>query len=246
MDVGIHTFGDAHNTPEGGLNPPYIGLTPDVLPEVQEPAVAESLHIGVSTQYIQSGTTFLTMKRREKELHWYALRATYGQGKKAYDYLVSQNVEAYYPTIKAFKMVDGKRRKVEEARLPNLLFARGTEMGIKAHVYDNINLPYLRFYYRHFFMGRETVKEPLIVPDRQMESLKIICAAEDGDNVIVPPGEYKFEQGDTVRVTGGSFKGVVGKVARYCGQLRVAVIIDGLLTIATAYIPRGYLEKIKE
>ena len=43
-------------------------------------------------------------------------------------------------------------------------------------------------------------------------------------------------------MTGGDFKGVIGKVARYCKQLRVAVIIEGLLTIATAYVPRGYLK----
>ena len=43
-----------------------------------------------------------------------------------------------------------------------------------------------------------------------------------------------------------SFKGVVGKVARYHGQQRVAVIIDGLLTIASAYVPTAFLEKNEE
>ena len=75
-----------------------------------------------------------------------------------------------------------------------------------------------------------------------MESLRIICGQQEADNVIVPNDKHQFEKGETVIVTGGDFKGVIGKVARYCKQLRVAVIIDGFLTIATAYVPRGYLK----
>jgi len=36
----------------------------------------------------------------------------------------------------------------------------------------------------------------------------------------------------------------IGKVARYHGQQRVAVITDGLLTIASAYVPSAFLENI--
>ena len=78
-----------------------------------------------------------------------------------------------------------------------------------------------------------------------MNSLKIICGHAEADNILLPPDDHHFEKGDTVMVTGGDFQGVIGKVARYCGQLRVAVIIDGLLTIATAYVPRGYLKKVE-
>ena len=191
-------------------------------------------------------TTLKTIKRRPKEVpHWYALRVTYGREKKAYDYLVGKNVEAYYPTIKSVKEVDGKRKTVEESRLPNIFFARGTEEEIKSFVYDNVNLPYLRFYYRHTHEGARVVKEPLIVPDNQIEGLKIICASEAEDVIIVPPEIQKFQAGQTVRVIDGVFTGVIGKVARYHGQQRVAIIIEGLLTIATAYVPSTFLEQIK-
>ena len=106
------------------------------------------------------------------------------------------------------------------------------------------NSRYLRFYYRHFHEGSRIVKEPLIVPDYQIESLKIICASEAEDVIIVPPDVHKFKKGQTVRVIDGVFKGVVGKVARYHGQQRVAIIIDGLLTVASAYVPNAFLENI--
>lgn len=246
MNVNEHTSGDI-DTHGGGERPPCTGLTPDVLPEVQKPVLAENSQTGVSTRNALSGTPPKTIKRKPKDVpHWYALRVTYGREKKAYDYLVGKHVEAYYPTITTIKIVDGKRKSVEESRLPNIFFARGTEEEIKSFVYDNVNLPHLRFYYRHFHEGARVVKEPLIVPDYQIESLKIICASEAEDIILVPSDVHKFKTGQTVRIIDGAFKGVVGKVARYQGQQRVAVIIDGLLTIASAYVPTAFLEKNEE
>ena len=246
------------NTHGGGEIPPRTGLTPDALPEVQEPVLAENSQTGVSTRNALSGTDDIlrgeegkandstppkTIKRKPKDVpHWYALRVTYGREKKAYDYLVGKHVEAYYPTITTIKIVDGKRKSVEESRLPNIFFARGTEEEIKSFVYDNVNLPHLRFYYRHFHEGARVVKEPLIVPDYQIESLKIICASEAEDIILVPSDVHKFNKGQSVRVIDGSFKGVTGKVARYHGQQRVAIIIEGLLTACTAYVPSAFLE----
>ena len=233
------------NTHGGGEIPPCTGLTPDALPEVQELAKAENLQSGVSTNNVPSGKVLKTIKRKPKNVpQWYALRVTYGREKKAYEYLVGKHVEAYYPTIKTVKEVDGKRKTVEESRLPNIFFARGTEEEIKSFVYDNVNLPYLRFYYRHTHEGARLTKEPLIVPDYQIEGLKIICASEAEDVIIVPPEIQKFQVGQTVRVIDGAFTGVIGKVARYHGQQRVAIIIDGLLTLASAYVPSAFLEII--
>ena len=130
------------NTNGDGESAPRTGLTPDALPEVQEPVWAENLQSGVSTRNALSGSTLKTIKRKPKDgSHWYALRVTYGREKKVYDYLFGKHVEAYYPTIKTVKEVDGKRKTVEESRLPNILFTRGTEEEIKSFVYDNVNHP---------------------------------------------------------------------------------------------------------
>ena len=245
MKIADNTSLDV-NTHGGGEIPPCTGLTSDVLPEVQQPSQAKDSQTGVSTRNAPSDKVLRTIKRKPKNVpHWYALRVTYGREKKAYDYLVGKHVEAYYPTIKTVKEVDGKRKTVEESRLPNIFFARGTEEEIKSFVYDNVNLPHLRFYYRHTHEGARLIKEPLIVPDYQIEGLKIICASEAEDVIIVPPEIQKFQAGQTVRVIDGVFTGVIGKVARYHGQQRVAIIIDGLLTIASAYVPSAFLEQIK-
>ena len=44
------------NTHGGGEIPPCAGLTPDALPEVQEPVLAENSQTGVSTRNALSGT----------------------------------------------------------------------------------------------------------------------------------------------------------------------------------------------
>ena len=234
------------NTHGGGEIPLCTGLTPDALPEVKKPVLAENLQSGVSTRNALSGRTRKTAVCKSKDdTHWYALRVTYGREKKAYDYLVGKNIEAYYPTIKTVKEVDGKRKTVEESRLPNIFFARGTEEEIKSFVYDNVNLPHLRFYYRHIHEGVRLIKEPLIVPDYQIEGLKIICASEAEDILLIQSDDTKFKTGQYVRVIDGGFKGVTGKVARYHGQQRVAIIIEGLLTACTAYVPSAFMEIIQ-
>ncbi|MDY2703895.1 MAG: UpxY family transcription antiterminator [Prevotella sp.] len=234
------------NTHGGGEIPPCTGLAPDAIPEVQEPAKAENLQSGVSTRNALSDSIIKTIKRKPKNVpHWYALRVTYGREKKAYDYLVGKNIEAYYPTIKTVKEVDGKRKTVEESRLPNIFFARGTEEEIKSFVYDNVNLPHLRFYYRHTHEGARLIKEPLIVPDYQIEGLKIICKYGDQDIITSTREVDKFKNGQVVQIIDGKFKGVTGVVARFQGQQRVGVIIDGLLTACTAYIPSAFIQLLE-
>ena len=170
------------------------------------------------------------------------MRTTYGREKKAYDYLTAKGITAFYPITNVVKLIKGKRKVVTESRLPNIFFAYGTEEQLKSFVYDNVNLPFLRFYYRHIHVGRRIEKTPLIVPDYQMESLKIICAA-DADNTIVTLDEVpKFEKGQLVRITDGAFKGVIGRVARWQGQQRVGVVVDDLVTVVTAYVPSAFLE----
>ena len=240
MKVDEWTSNDGH-TLGGGEYPPCAGLTSNVLPEAQSTISAESSQTGVSTKNALLATK--PKAQREADIpHWYALRTTYGREKKAYDYLTAKGVTAFYPTTNVVKLIKGKRKNVTESRLPNIFFAYGTEEQLKEYVYDNVNLPFLRFYYRHYHEGNKIIKTPLIVPDTQMESLKIICAA-DADNTFVSLVKVpKFEKGQQVKVIDGTFKGVTGRVARWHGQQRVAVIVDGLVTVCTAYVPSAFLE----
>ena len=231
------------DTRRGGKNPSCAGLTSNALPEAQSIVSAESSQTGVSTRSVH----ILSKSKVQKEdefPHWYALRTTYGREKKAYDYMTAKGITAFYPTINSVKLINGKRKVVTESRLPNIFFAYGTEEQLKTFVYDNVNLPFLRFYYRHEHVGSRAIKTPLIVPKYQMESLKIICEAEASDIIVSLSSVPNFQTGQMVRVVDGAFKGVIGRVKRWQGQQRVGVIIGDMATFATAYVPSAFLEKI--
>ena len=235
---------DVKCTEGDNCSPPCAGLTSSALPEAQSTVAAESSQTGVSTRNALCGTTS-KLYQKDNVPHWYALRTTYGREKKAHDYLVSKNIVAFYPTLKSIKLVDGKRIVIEESRIPNIFFAYGTEEELKSFVYDNVNLPFLRFYYRHAHIGNKIVNVPLVVPDSQMNSLKIICAADSDDVVASTEDIQRFKEGQKVRIIDGKFKGVVGNVARYQSQQRVGIVIDGLLTVCTAYIPSAFIAPIE-
>lgn len=232
------------NTVGGGDTPPSVGLTSNALPKVPS-VVAKNSQTGVSTKNALS-TTKNPINNPNEPQHWYALRTTYGREKKAYDYMVAKGVTVFLPTMSSVKVINGKRKTVTTSRLPNIFFAHGTEEEIKAYVYDNVNLPFLRFYYRHRHEGKKIEKTPMIVPDSQMNSLKIICESEAEDIIISHTEIPKFEKGQLVRIQEGTFKGVVGKVARYKGQLRVGIVVSSLLTALTAYVPTAHCKIIEE
>ena len=227
----------------GGKNPSCAGLTSNALPEAQSIVSAESSQTGVSTRNAHIASKPKAQKEEDIP-HWYALRTTYGSEKKAYDYMTAKGITAFYPTINSVKLINGKRKVVTESRLPNIFFAYGTEEQLKTFVYDNVNLPFLRFYYRHEHVGSRAIKTPLIVPKYQMESLKIICEAEASDIIVSLSSVPNFQTGQMVRVVDGAFKGVIGRVKRWQGQQRVGVIIGDMATFATAYVPSAFLEKI--
>lgn len=216
----------------GGDIPPCVGVKSNALPEVQKLLLAENSDTGVTTNNVPSATK-----------HWYAMRTTYGREHKAYDFIVSNGGTAFLPLIKQEKVINGKKSIIDVSRIPNIFFVYGTEDEVKTFAFDNVHLPFLRFYYESHHEGVKIIKEPLIVPDQQIQSLRILCQAEAEDIRLVPDEMIqKFKEGDSVHIIEGEFKGIVGKVARWHGQQRVAIIIDGLCVIATAYVPSAYLE----
>ena len=225
-------------------NSSHVGLAPSVLPEVQNGTDRTDSHTGVSTRNALSPTGE-PVAEVSRNAHWYVLRTTYGREQKACDYLTEQDVRIFYPTITTIKEIRGRRKSVRESRLPNLFFAYGTERRLTPLVQRNPEAPYLRFYCRFYRESGMLRREPVRVPQRQMDSLMRICAAEDKRAEFFSETIHKFEKGKKVRIVDGPFCGVEGTVARFKGEQRVGVIIGGIFTAVTAYIPTAFLEVIE-
>ena len=155
-------------------------------------------------------------------VHWYAARVRYQTEKTIKKFLEAQGIEHYIP------MQD------EKPLIPCLIFIRTDHE--KA-----LSLPIVSGYMISYLYDPST-KQFRIVPDKQMEYLMII--QQYIDRMLVLPHPEKLFGGKKVRVTDGEFAGIEGELYRIQGHKRVVVRLNGLISVATSYVPKEYLEEI--
>ena len=180
--------------------------------------------------------------------HWFPIRATYHRAQKVYNRLLEINdgrLEPYLPMLRSIGCGDelsgNMAQQVHEEPLDKgLLFVRCT-LGSFSELVKN-QIPGLTPYYNHFSTNKFGRNEYLIVPDRQMESFRIIVESRNKDILVRQTEVPQLIEGDRVVVTSGSFAGVEGVVMKYKHQKRVFVQLQGVGTYATAYIPSAFLK----
>lgn len=210
-----------------GIQSPCIDFTFDAIPE------AKSSDSGVSVRYVH-----------DIGKQWFVFRASYGREDKAFDYIVDDGTYGYVAKRTTYKILNGKRKRVLENLIPNLLFVYTTEEKAREYVNKTAALSYLSFYYNHFSIVAEK-NPPLVIPTNEMENFIRATSNMNEHLMLVESSRCKFRGGERVKVIGGTFKGVEGKVARVQGQQRVIVTISNVGLIATAYVPSAFLQKIE-
>ena len=142
-------------------------------------------------------------------------------------------IEHFVPFHQVVKEINGKRKKVEEPFVNGLIFVRGN----KKSCIELINeYGYPMRYLRDF-----STRSLLRVPDKQMEDFIYLVARHENEIELFP---HDLKRGDRVRVVAGTFAGIEGELIRIAGHRRVVVRLENLFSIATVFIPGGYLEKI--
>lgn len=181
---------------------------------------------------------------------WFPIRATYHRAQKVYDRLVAlgnDRLEPYLPTLCRVEEDENTGNSVikEEPLDKSLLFVRTTFWDFRKLLENPSLISGMTPYYNHFKTNEFGKNELLTVPDRQMESFKIIVESRN-QNIIVRQSEMpKIIEGDRVVVTDGAFAGVEGVVMKYKHQKRVFVQLHGVGIYATAYVPSTFLKKIE-
>ena len=176
---------------------------------------------------------------------WYVLRATYGREKKVYDYVIRDGTEAYLPLHYVKKVKNGKSKRVLEPLLPNILFVYSEKEKVDEYLKRTPELSFLRFYYNRLEKDASGLNPPLTVGYKEMMNFIEATSVHDEHLRVVDLSQCHFKDGDLVRIIDGVFRGVQGRVARVADQQRVVVTIDGLCSIATAYIPSAFIEKME-
>lgn len=126
--------------------------------------------------------------------------------------------------------------------IPNMLFVYSDKQTIQSFIKENNELPIISFYYNHFEKEKTGIDKLLTIPTAQMDNFILATRVRNQHTMLVDTATVTFKTGDLVRIVEGDFVGVVGKVARIKGQKRVVVTLEGVCSIATAYIPSAFLE----
>ena len=184
--------------------------------------------------------------------YWFPIRATHHRAKKVYDKLVAinnKNIEPYLPIVRHIEYTNEDFNNPTQylADKPldsSLLFLRSTLNDFRSLLEYQAIFPGLTPYYNHFYINSYGTNDFLTVPDKQMESFKIIVESGN-ENIIVNQNEMPdFVTGDQVIVIGGPFAGVEGVVMKYKHQKRVFVELQGVGRYATAYVPGAWIRRI--
>lgn len=182
---------------------------------------------------------------QEQQKQWFVLRVAYHHEQVAKDWLTEVGIDSYLPMHYAEKEVAGKKKRVQEPLIPNLLFAQSTEEKLDVALSSPDNA-YLSYYYNHFRTNDDGKNPPLAVPDKQMDNFINLTSIENDHILFVDHSQCHFKSGDHVIVTDGDFRGIEGCIARVARQQRVVVELDWIGCVTTAYIPKAFIRVREE
>ena len=207
-----------------GNEPQRFGLTATAIPE------ANGSQTGVSVENAQSETK-----------QWYVLRVSYSRAEKANELLKAKGIETHLPLHTIYKEVNGKPKKQRIPLLPNFLFVNTTLSVLQSFLKSSPDLSFISFYYDHFNKKTDGKNPPLVVPKESMDNFIKLTSIDDEHILLIDEVNGTYKQGDYVRIIDGQFKGIEGRVTKITGQKRVIVELPGICSIATAYIPKGFI-----
>ena len=175
---------------------------------------------------------------------WFPMRVTYQREMKVKAELDRLEIENFVPM--RYKMVDDgseiPRRELVPA-INNLIFVRSTQERISGLKASNEVLEPLRY-----MMDRTASREHAImtVGDREMENFMRVASRTDDSVMFLNEESVVGKEGKRVMITGGTFEGVTGVVRRVKRCKRVVVELEGIASVAIAFVPAGVLKEIEE
>ena len=176
---------------------------------------------------------------------WFPMRVTYQQEMKVKAELDRLEIENFVPmrykVVEAQNDGDTELRRVLVPAINNLIFVRSTQELVSELKRRNEVLEPLRYMMDHTATCEHTI---MTVADREMENFMRVASRTD-DSVMVLDNETVIgKEGKRVEIMGGAFEGVTGVIRRVKRCKRVVVEIEGVASVAVAYVPAGVLKVI--
>ncbi|SEA89273.1 Transcription antitermination factor NusG [Alistipes timonensis JC136] len=176
--------------------------------------------------------------QRGDEEHWYALKVFYNRVFEVERLLAQDGVKSYIPLRCVETTVGGRTIRRREPAVSSLMFVRGREQYVLELSKRLKNTMPLMAYF-----DRDT-RKPAVISDLEMNVFMLVTSTGDPGLEYLGEEPSDLRSGDRVRVTEGPFKGAEGYIKRIKGNRRLIVSIEGVVAVATTYIPGCFLEKI--
>jgi hypothetical protein len=170
------------------------------------------------------------------------MRVTYSREMKVKAELDRLEIENFVPMKYRLVCADsGNPRRELVPAINNLIFVRSTQKRITELKMTNEVLEPLRY-----MMDRtaEKAHEIMTVPDRQMENFMRVASRTDDSVLFLDENTIVGKEGKRVKIMGGMFEGVEGVIRRVKRCKRVVVALDGIASVAIAYVPAGLLMEV--
>ena len=176
---------------------------------------------------------------------WFPMRVSYQREMKVKAELDRLGLENFVPM--RYKVVerqndgDTEVRRVLVPAINNLIFVRSTQERLSELKQTNEVLEPLRY-----MMDRTASLEHAImtVADREMENFMRVASRTDDSVMFLDNETVVGKEGKRVEIMGGAFEGVTGVIRRVKRCKRVVVEIEGVASVAIAYVPARMLKEI--
>ena len=176
---------------------------------------------------------------------WFPMRVTYQREMKVKAELDRLGIENFVP--KRYKVVESQNngdtelRRVLVPAINNLIFVRSTQERVSELKRTNEVLEPLRYMMDHTAAREHAI---MTVADGEMENFMRVASRTDDSVMFLDDETIVGKEGKRVKIMGGVFEGVTGVIRRVKRCKRVVVEIEGVASVAIAWVPAGVLKVI--
>lgn len=172
---------------------------------------------------------------------WFPMRVTYSRELKVKAELDRLGIENFLPMT--YRLADADTEHPRRELVPainNLIFVRSSKSRISSLKSTELLQP-LRY-----IMDRTAKEEHTImtVPDAQMQNFMRVASRTDDSVLFLNDETVVGKEGKRVLITGGVFDGITGVIRRVKRCKRVVVELEGIASVAIAFVPAVLLKEI--
>ena len=175
---------------------------------------------------------------------WFPMRVTYQREMKVKAELDRLGIENFVPM--RYKVVESQNdgdmelRRVLVPAISNLIFVRSIQNRVSELKRRNEVLKPLRYMMDHTAVGEHAI---MMVADREMENFMRVASRTDDSVMFLDDETIIGKEGRRVEIMGGAFEGVKGVIRRVKRCKRVVVEIEGVASVAIAWVPVTLLKE---